>query len=192
MLLLHQKVLWLLPYITLVFMHVLALGNVLFFSFQDAHQDLTEQLKIYLAHSGNERGASLEETWSSPLFWATPYGVGTDDWQELTCTHIISVSGSWTQKFPRWLQNTKCIRSAEVPIVMGIDIWEVAWLKRMLRKHTMCLSLWNAALEFFCVARFVPLHSADSYPHCPLESQKGKQRNFWVSFSYHHMRNVLC
>lgn len=63
MLLLHlQKVLWLLPYITLVFMHVSALGNVLFFSFQDAHQDLTEQLKIYLAHSGNKRGASLEET----------------------------------------------------------------------------------------------------------------------------------
>lgn len=160
MMLFHlQKVLWLLPYIILVFMHISALGNELDFSFQDANQDLTEQ-----AHSGIEGGTSLEETRSSPPLWTTPCGVGTDDWHELTCTCIISVSGSWISKFPRCLQNTKCLRSAEVPIVMGTDIWEGASLKRLLRKHTMCLSQGNAAFEFFCLARRVPLDSAGGCP----------------------------
>lgn len=63
MLLLHLlKVLWLLPSLTLLFMHILALGNAFFFSFHVAHQDLTEQLTIYLAYSGNERKMSLKET----------------------------------------------------------------------------------------------------------------------------------
>lgn len=181
LLVLHlQKVLWLSPYRTLVFMHISASGNVLFISSHDAHQVLTEQLKIYLAHSGHERSTSLKETWSSPLLWASPYGMGTDDWQELTGTHIISVSAFWTQKFPRWLQNTN--RSAEVPIVMGIDIWEVAWLKRMLRKHSMCLSLWNAAFEFFCVARLEPLDSAGS---CPMALKDPKwESKETLSFSF--------
>lgn len=151
-------------YITLAFIHISALGNHPFFSFQDAHQDWTEQAKIYLTHSGIERGSSLEETRSSPPLWATPSGVGTDDWHELTCTCIIFVSGSWISKFPRWLQNTECLRSVEVPIVMGTDIWERASHKRLLRKHIMCLSWWNAAFEFFCLARLVPLDSADGCP----------------------------
>jgi hypothetical protein len=43
-------------------MHILALGNVLFFALDDAHQDLTEELTICLAYSGNERKTSPKET----------------------------------------------------------------------------------------------------------------------------------
>lgn len=188
MLLFHlQKVLWLLSYITLVFMHSLALGNELVFSFQDAHQYLTEQVKI---HCGIERWTSLEETRSSPPLWATPCGMGTDNWRELTCTSIISVSGSWISKFPRWLQNTECLRSVEVPIVMGTDIWEGASLKRLLRKHIMCLSRGNAAFEFFCLARLVPLDSAGGCPIALLDP-KWENKELWVSLLCLN-RNVLC
>lgn len=188
MLLFHlQKVLWLLSYITLVFMHISALENELVFSFHNAHQDLTEQVKI---HSLIERGTSLEDTRSTPTPWATPCGVGTDDWHELTCASIISVSGSWISKFPRWLQNTDCLRRVEVPIVMGTDIWEGVSLKRLLRKHVMCLSWGNAAFEFFCLARLVPLDSAGGCP-IALWDPKWENKELWVSLLCLN-RNVLC
>lgn len=43
-------------------MHIFALGNVFFLSLDDAHHDLTEQLTISLAYSGNEKKMSLKET----------------------------------------------------------------------------------------------------------------------------------
>lgn len=74
-------------YITLAFIHISALGNHPFFSFQDAHQDWTEQAKIYLTHSGIERGSSLEETRSSPPTLSNSQRSG-DWWLAWTDLHM--------------------------------------------------------------------------------------------------------